>query len=67
MAKAFVSGLQTGVVVWNVSEDTPLEFKVSVPAKKLALAQSPEDSALSASSDGTQTLAPQSLALLVFE
>ena len=66
MAKSFVSGRKTGVVVWNISEDTPLEFKVSVPARKLVLAQSPEDTALSSTSDG-YVLAPQSIALLVFE
>lgn len=66
MAKSFVSGRKTGVVVWNISEDTPLEFKVSVPARKLVLAQSPEDTALSFTSDG-HVLAPQSIALLVFE
>ncbi len=66
MAKSFVSGRKTGVVVWNISEDTPLEFKVSVPARKLVLAQSPEDTALSSTSDG-HVLAPQSIALLVFE
>lgn len=37
-AESFVSGRKTGVVVWNISEDTPLEFKVSVPARKLVLA-----------------------------
>lgn len=66
MAKSFVSGRKTGVVVWNISEDTPLEFKVSVPARKLVLAQSTEDTALSSTSDG-HVLAPQSIALLVFE
>lgn len=66
MAKSFVSGRKTGVVVWNISEDTPLEFKVSVPAMKLVLAQSPEDTALSSTSDG-HVLAPQSIAILVFE
>ena len=60
------SGRKTGVVVWNISEDTPLEFKVSVPARKLVLAQSPEDTALSSTSDW-HVLAPQSIALLVFE
>ena len=66
MAKSFVSGNKIGVVVWNVSEYTPLDFAVSVPAKKLTVAQSPEDAALSVSTDG-YTLAPQSIALLVFE
>lgn len=65
-AESFVSGRKTGVVVWNISEDTPLEFKVSVPARKLVLAQSTEDTALSSTSDG-YVLAPQSIALLVFE
>lgn len=51
-AESFVSGRKTGVVVWNISEDTPLEFKVSVPARKLVLAQSTEDTALSSTSDG---------------
>lgn len=62
MAKVFVSGDRTGVVVWNVSEDMPLEYQVSVLGKKLVGTYSPEPADNAAS-----IIAPQSIVLCVFE
>lgn len=60
MAKAFVSGGTTGIVVWNISQDRPLEYSVEVPGKKLISAESPENTR-------TDAVAPESIVLLRFE
>ncbi len=66
MAKAFVSGKKTGIVVWNISEDTPLEYSVSVRGRKAASLHTPEgDTVLHP--EGTAVLAPQSISLLIFK
>ncbi len=61
-AKAFVSGGRTGVIVWNVSADEPLDYSVRVPGKSLVKAVSPEKSPSAGSA-----LAPESIDLLIFE
>ncbi|MGM9743298.1 MAG: DUF6259 domain-containing protein [Candidatus Cryptobacteroides sp.] len=60
MAKAFVSGDRTGVVVWNISSDKPLEYEVSVPGKTLVAAESPEGLE-------TSSVSPESIVLLIYE
>jgi hypothetical protein len=66
MAKSFISGKKTGVVVWNISEDTPLDYFVSVRGKNAVSLHTPEgDTVLHP--EGTAVLAPQSIALIIFE
>ncbi len=60
MAKAFVSGDWTGVVLWNISGDKRLEYEVNVPGKTLVSAESPEGL-------DTSSVSPESLVLLVYE
>lgn len=60
MAKAFVSGDRTGVVLWNISGDKRLEYEVNVPGKTLVSAESPEGL-------DTSSVSPESLVLLVYE
>lgn len=60
MAKAFTAEGKTGVVVWNISADEPLTYKVQVEGRSLVSSDSPEGLP-------TETVPPQSIVLLIFE